>query len=63
MIEYKWYFYESNSLIQEQIYSIKHDKKIGELIADRFTASEVRDLLQKKNKHYVYVVRQSTKAD
>lgn len=63
MIDYKWCFYESNSLIQEEIYNIKHDKKIGELIADRFIASEVCDLLQKKNKHFVYKVRQSTKAD
>lgn len=64
MIEYLWCFYESNFLTDEEYYkSINTDKKIGELFTDRFTAIDVRNLLQKRSKRFIYVVRQSTKAD
>lgn len=63
MIEYKWGFYETKSLIQEEKYSFKHDKKIGELFTDRITASDICWTLQKRSKGFVYMVRQSTKAD
>lgn len=64
MIKYHWCFYESKFLIQEKYCkSLNDDKKIGEMFTDRFTAIDIRNLLQKKNKHFVYMIRQSTKAE
>jgi len=65
MIEYLWCFYESKIFDENCLYipSNQNDKKIGELLTDRFTAMDIRNLLQKKNKHFVYVIRQSTKAE